>query len=54
MLSIIVAMDKNRLIGRGNDLPWHYPEDLAYFKKVTMGKSVLMGYNTYLSIFNRL
>ena len=54
MLSIIVAMDPNRLIGCGNDLPWHYPEDLQYFKKVTIGKSVLMGYNTYMSIFNRL
>lgn len=54
MLSIIVAMDKNRLIGRGNDLPWHYPEDLKYFKSVTQGKAVLMGYNTYLSIYNRL
>lgn len=54
MLSIIVAMDKNGLIGKNNDLPWHYPNDLKYFKKITEGKAVLMGYNTYLSIFNRL
>ena len=35
MLSIIVAMDKNNLIGDNNALPWHLPADLAYFKKVT-------------------
>jgi len=54
MLSLIVAMDKNGLIGKGNTLPWSYPEDLAYFKKITTGKSVLMGYNTYLSICDKL
>ena len=54
MISIIVAIGKNGLIGNGNDLPWHYPEDLKYFKDVTMNKSVFMGYNTYLSIYNRL
>lgn len=54
MLAIIVAIDENNLIGNGNDLPWYYPEDLKYFKKVTLHKAVLMGYNTYLSIVNRL
>ena len=54
MISMILAMDKNNLVCKGNDLPWHYPEDLKYFKKVTLGKDVLMGYNTYLSIVNRL
>jgi dihydrofolate reductase len=54
MISIIVAIGKNGLIGNGNDLPWHYPEDLKYFKNVTMNKSVFMGYNTFLSIYNRL
>lgn len=54
MLALIVAMDENNLIGNGNDLPWYYPEDLKYFKKVTLHKAVLMGYNTYLSIVNRL
>ncbi|MBQ8292786.1 MAG: dihydrofolate reductase [Bacilli bacterium] len=54
MISIIVAIGKNGLIGKGNDLPWHYPEDLKYFKKTTLGKPVFMGYNTYLSIYNRL
>jgi dihydrofolate reductase len=51
---MILAMDKNNLVGKGNDLPWYYPEDLKYFKQVTLNKDVLMGYNTYLSIVNRL
>lgn len=54
MISLIVARDKNNLIGKANDLPWNYPEDLKYFQKITKGKAVLMGYNTYLSIFDRL
>lgn len=54
MLAIIVAMDKNNLIGKGNELPWYYPEDLKYFKRITLHKAVIMGYNTYLSIINRL
>ncbi len=49
-LSIVVAMDDNRLIGKNNQLPWHLPEDLAYFKKLTTGKSILMGRKTYDSI----
>lgn len=54
MISIIVAIGLNGLIGKGNDLPWHYPEDLKYFKETTLNKPVFMGYNTYLSIYNRL
>lgn len=54
MLCLIVAMDENNLIGKGNELPWYYKEDLKYFKKVTLYKAVLMGYNTYLSIVDRL
>ena len=49
-LSIVVAMDENRLIGKDNKLPWHLPADLAYFKKITMGKSIVMGRKTYDSI----
>jgi len=49
-LSIIVAMDDNRLIGKGNGLPWHLPADLAFFKKITTGNSILMGRKTYDSI----
>lgn len=54
MLSIIVAIGPHNVIGKGNDLPWHYPEDLKYFKKITLNHSVFMGYNTFLSIYNRL
>ncbi len=49
-LSIIVAMDDNQLIGKNNALPWHLPADLAYFKKTTTGKTVLMGRKTHESI----
>lgn len=50
LVSIIAAMDRNRLIGSDNQLPWHLPADLAHFKKVTMGKPVIMGRKTYESI----
>ncbi len=43
-------MDKNRLIGKNNTLPWHLPADLAFFKKVTMGKPIVMGRKTHESI----
>ncbi|NVJ98618.1 MAG: dihydrofolate reductase [Alphaproteobacteria bacterium] len=49
-LSLIVAMAKDRAIGRDNDLPWHLPADLKYFKAVTMGKPIVMGRKTYESI----
>lgn len=54
MISLIFAMDKNNLIGRGNDLPWHYSEDLKYFKQTTLNKKVIMGKKTFYSIVNRL
>lgn len=50
MISLLVAHDPNRVIGANNDLPWHIPEDLAYFKKMTMGKAMVMGRKTYESI----
>jgi dihydrofolate reductase len=50
MLSIIVAIDINNAIGNKNKLPWKLPEDLRYFKKVTEGKTVVMGRKTYESI----
>ncbi|MGD6781194.1 dihydrofolate reductase [Sutcliffiella horikoshii] len=50
MISIIVATDRNNLIGKDNDLPWRIPADLAYFKKVTMGSTIVMGRKTYESI----
>lgn len=48
--SIIAAMDRNRLIGNKNQLPWHLPADFAHFKSVTMGKPIVMGRKTYESI----
>lgn len=49
-LAIIVAAAKNGIIGRDNQLPWHLPQDLKYFKSVTLGKPVIMGRKTYESI----
>lgn len=49
-LAIIVAQASNRVIGVNNKLPWHLPEDLRYFKQVTMGKPIIMGRNTFESI----
>ncbi len=50
LLSLICAMDANRLIGKNNTLPWHIPADLAFFKQITMGKPVIMGRKTFESI----
>ncbi len=49
-LSAVVAASDNDVIGRDNALPWHLPADLAYFKRVTLGKPMLMGRKTYESI----
>jgi len=49
-LSLIVAVSRNGVIGIDNHLPWHLPEDLKYFKSVTMGKPLIMGRKTYDSI----
>jgi len=48
--ALIVAMSRNRVIGRNNKLPWYLPGDLRYFKQVTMGKPILMGRKTWDSI----
>ncbi|HBC58266.1 MAG TPA: dihydrofolate reductase [Gammaproteobacteria bacterium] len=50
MRALIVAMADNRLIGRENGLPWHLPADLAFFKRTTMGKAIIMGRRTHESI----
>ena len=42
-LALIVAQSENRVIGKDNALPWHLPKDLQYFKRVTMGKPIIMG-----------
>lgn len=49
-LAIIVAAARNHAIGKDNQLPWHLPQDLKYFKSVTLGKPVIMGRKTYESI----
>lgn len=49
-ISLIAAMATNRAIGFQNQLPWHYSEDLQHFKTITSGQTIVMGYNTYLSI----
>lgn len=49
-ISLIVAMDENRLIGSNNQLPWRLPADLAFFKRTTMGKPIIMGRKTFESI----
>ncbi|WP_257352357.1 dihydrofolate reductase [Pseudalkalibacillus decolorationis] len=50
MISLLVAVAKNRVMGKDNDLPWHLPEDLKWFKNVSMGHTIIMGRNTYESI----
>lgn len=50
ILSIIVAMAKDRVIGLNNQMPWHLPADLAWFKKNTLHKTVIMGRKTFESI----
>ncbi len=50
MINLIWAMDQNWLIGKDNELPWHYKKDLAYFKDKTKGQPVLMGDMTYDSL----
>lgn len=52
--ALVVAMAKNRVIGRDNDMPWHIPEDLKRFKALTMGHPVVMGRKTFDSIVARL
>ena len=49
-LALICAMAENRTIGRNNRLPWKLPEDLKYFKRTTMGNSIIMGRKTWESI----
>lgn len=48
--SLIVALSQNHVIGRNNKLPWYLPNDLKYFKEVTMGKPIVMGRKTFESI----
>jgi dihydrofolate reductase len=49
-ISIIVAIAKNNVIGKDNQLPWHLPEDLKHFKRKTEGHHLIMGRKTYESM----
>ena len=49
-LELIAAVAANGVIGRGNALPWHLPDDLKHFKQLTLGHAILMGRRTYESI----
>lgn len=50
IISMIAAMDENRLIGADNSLPWHLPADFKHFKQVTMARPIIMGRKTFESI----
>ncbi|MFN2162650.1 MAG: dihydrofolate reductase [Candidatus Promineifilaceae bacterium] len=50
LVSFVVAMDRNRLIGKGSGLPWRLPDEIRRFKAITMGHPVLMGRKTYETI----
>lgn len=50
LVSLIVAIAENDVIGRDNALPWHLPEDLRWFKRQTLGKPIVMGRRTFESI----
>ena len=49
-VTLIAAVGRNGVIGAGNDMPWHLPEDFAYFKRTTMGHPMVMGRKTFDSI----
>jgi dihydrofolate reductase len=50
MISMIAAVAENNVIGNKNAIPWHLPEDFKYFKEKTLGKTIVMGLNTFNSI----
>ncbi|KHD86057.1 dihydrofolate reductase [Heyndrickxia ginsengihumi] len=50
MISFLWAQDEKGIIGKDNQLPWHLPEDLKYFKELTWGHPIVMGRKTYESI----
>lgn len=54
MISIIVAIAKNGVIGKQGDIPWYLPDDLKHFATITKGHTVIMGRKTYESIVKRL
>ncbi|MEM6454367.1 MAG: dihydrofolate reductase [Acidobacteriota bacterium] len=53
-LALVAAVASNGVIGRDGDLPWHLPDDLRFFKRLTRGHAVIMGRTTFASILDRL
>ena len=49
-ITLVAALDRNRVIGRRGAIPWHLPDDLAHFKRETLGKPILMGRTTYETV----
>lgn len=54
IISLVAAMDRNRVIGKRNVLPWYLPADLRHFKELTTGKPIIMGSTTFASIGHAL
>jgi dihydrofolate reductase len=50
VIALVVAIGENGAIGRGGDLPWRLSSDMRYFRKITMGKPVIMGRRTFKSL----
>lgn len=50
MISLLLAMDRNHVIGVNNQLPWHLPKDLRFFKEKTTGNTIIMGRKTFESM----
>jgi len=50
MSNMIIATSQNGVIGQGNSMPWHYPEDLKWFKEMTLGGVLIMGRKTFESL----
>lgn len=54
MIALILAIGHGGAIGRGNKLPWHFPEDMAHFKALTKGHTIIMGARTHAGIGREL
>ncbi len=53
MITVIVARARNGAIGMNNTIPWHAPEDMAFFQRETLGGAIIMGRNTWDSLPKR-
>ena len=53
ILSLIAAVSENGVIGTGDDMPWHLPADLKYFKRTTVGHPIVIGRKTFESFGSR-